>query len=79
MKIIKQANRGAAASRNIALEAMSADIEGFLFLDADDQYLSGSIDKLVHYFNKYEDTDVVIGQMVRGKEGIGVIFLRMKF
>ena len=69
MKIIKQANRGAAASRNIALEAMSADIEGFLFLDADDQYLSGSIDKLVHYFNKYEDTDVVIGQMVRGKEG----------
>ena len=44
IKVIHQSNQGAARSRNVGLEAMSEDVDAFLFLDADDEfYLVGLI------------------------------------
>ena len=40
IKVINQDNQGAARSRNVGLEAMSDDVEGFLFLDADDEFFT---------------------------------------
>ena len=48
---------------------MSDDVEGFLFLDADDEFLPSRIDLLVEAFQKNEETDVVIGQIARGVNG----------
>ncbi|WP_367081060.1 glycosyltransferase family 2 protein [Staphylococcus capitis] len=69
IKVINQDNQGAARSRNVGLEAMSDDVEGFLFLDADDEFLPSRIDLMVEAFQKNEETDVVIGQMGRGING----------
>ena len=69
IKVINQDNQGAARSRNVGLDAMSDDVEGFLFLDADDEFLPSRIDLLVEAFQKNEETDVVIGQIARGVNG----------
>lgn len=50
--MINQDNQGAARSRNVGLEAMSDDVEGFLFLDADDEFLPSRIDLMVEAFQK---------------------------
>lgn len=64
-KIINQDNHGAATSRNVGLEALSDDSDGFLFLDADDQFLPKSIDKMINHFEKQQEVDIVVGQLVR--------------
>ena len=63
IKVTHQSNQGAARSRNVGLEAMSEDVDAFLFLDADDEFLPSRIDLMVNAFNKNKETDVVIGQM----------------
>ena len=69
IKVIHQSNQGAARSRNVGLEAMSEDVDAFLFLDADDEFLPSRIDLMVNAFNKNKETDVVIGQMARDVNG----------
>ena len=48
IKVIHQSNQGAARSRNVGLEAMSEDVDAFLFLDADDEFLPSRIDLMVN-------------------------------
>ena len=44
IKVTHQSNQGAARSRNVGLEAMSEDVDAFLFLDAGDEFLPSRID-----------------------------------
>ena len=44
---------------------MSEDVDAFLFLDADDEFLPSRIDLMVDAFKKNKETDIVIGQMAR--------------
>ena len=45
--VYHQDNQGAAKSRNMGLSAMSDDIDAFMFLDADDQFLPGKMDQMI--------------------------------
>ena len=67
--IYNQDNQGAAASRNFGLAAMSDDVEAFMFLDADDQFLPGRLDKMIDYYERNQEVDIVIGQIGRGVHG----------
>ena len=69
IKVIQQDNQGAARSRNVGLEAMSDDVEAFLFLDADDEFLPSRIDLMVEAFQQNVETDIVIGQIARDING----------
>ena len=48
---------------------MSEDVDAFLFLDADDEFLPSRIDLMVNAFNKNKETDIVIGQMAEDVNG----------
>ncbi|MDU2099097.1 MAG: glycosyltransferase family 2 protein, partial [Staphylococcus sp.] len=67
--VYHQDNQGAAKSRNMGLSAMSDDIDAFMFLDADDQFLPGKMDQMIQYYEKNEHLDIVIGQIGRGLNG----------
>ena len=45
--VYHQDNQGAAKSRNMGLSAMSDDIDAFMFLDADDQFLPGKMYEMI--------------------------------
>ena len=36
----------------MGLSAMSDDIDAFMFLDADDQFLPGKMDQMIQYYEK---------------------------
>src|SRR5699024_1193220 len=65
--LINQENKGAAASRNEGLAHMTGDV--FMFLDADDEFLTSRIDFMANYYQKNEDVDIVLGQIAKGKYG----------
>ena len=67
--VYHQDNQGAAKSRNMGLSAMSDDIDAFMFLDADDQFLPGKMDQMIQYYEKNDHLDIVIGQIGRGMHG----------
>ncbi|UDI78960.1 glycosyltransferase family 2 protein [Staphylococcus taiwanensis] len=67
--IFNRDNQGAATSRNIGLAAMSDDVEAFMFLDADDQFLPGRLDKMIDYYVRNKEVDIVVGQIGRGVNG----------
>ena len=70
INIIDQANQGAAVARNKGLEAMTGD--AFMFLDADDEFLTGRIDFMLKYYQANEDVEVVVGQLAREEHGTWV-------
>ncbi|MCU5746916.1 glycosyltransferase family 2 protein [Staphylococcus sp. SQ8-PEA] len=70
IKVINQDNQGAAAARNHGLEQMTGDV--FMFLDADDEFLTCRIDHMLKYYEKHEDVEIVIGQMAREEHGTWV-------
>lgn len=65
--LINQENKGAAASRNKGLAHMTGDV--FMFLDADDEFLTSRIDFMADFYQKAEDVDIVLGQIAKGKHG----------
>ena len=60
-------NSGHAHARNIALEEVETPY--FMFLDADDQFLPGRLDKMIDYYERNQEVDIVIGQIGRGVQG----------
>lgn len=67
--IYNQDSQGAAKSRNVGLAALADDVEAFMFLDADDQFLPGRLDQMINYYESDQNVDIVIGQIGRGVNG----------
>lgn len=67
MVIVNQTNKGAAASRNKGLELITGDV--FMFLDADDEFLTSRIDYMADYYLSDENVDIVLGQLARDVYG----------
>ncbi|HJE01512.1 glycosyltransferase family 2 protein [Staphylococcus auricularis] len=67
MKVIHQENQGAAASRNKGLSHMTGD--AFMFIDADDEFLTSRIDLMADAFEEDSNIDIVVGQLGRDYHG----------
>jgi hypothetical protein len=60
VRMLRQANAGPAAARNLGLRAASADIIGFL--DVDDLWPAGKLAAALAWFEAHPECDVAIGQ-----------------
>ncbi len=60
VRVLRQANAGPAAARNLGIRAASADL--IAFLDADDLWPDGRLAALLAWMADHPETDVVIGR-----------------
>ena len=56
IKLIRQENRGVSAARNMGVKASSGKY--LAFLDSDDLWLPGKLEKQVNFFDKNPDADI---------------------
>lgn len=61
VRLLSQANRGAAAARNLGVEQTTGDL--LAFLDADDLWTPGKLDRQLAWLRDRQELDAVLGHM----------------